>query len=1486
MDSPLSPTPVEGEQQPPDSSDSSESPGLWIGQRRNLLPARRLIDFEPLRQPSITYQHGRDSPVLGQPLEPPDAPELPQPSFQSEDPFLPTRRPVEFVPFRLPDSPLPDGQSSPFWGQYYLSDTSDSSSEFYPPEYDIVYSNGWINEIPIRPMDYEFRMLPIPTSQYGRDSTASGGSEPPDPFQDFRKFKRGRTHGRSTSIERACKAWAHELANSTPNSNQIDADSEDLFASLENLALHLVDNQPSMEAPPQPSVKQPPDKYKISKSTRVLPPQKKTDVEDLPFWIKYKLHLGIRLPPGMVNLAQLDLPIYLVRKLKDPLRYFPKSLLFNENSPFGTVIPKKGQIGIHPTFRTLAPEDILKAEKELQLEKERRFLTPEEAWRSPIIEDHSSDAGTGSLMAHTPTTVDNRTSPTNKFQDFEQWKSEDHNRTVYEGSDKPVSSDQLEAFPAFDEAFRLSDHGMEPPIEDQASVRLDQSMESPDMGLVALFSGQDKESDQGSTYLGQGIQCLDVEAPIKDEASICLNQSMESSDIGSVTMFSGQDEESDQRSIYLGQGAQYIDVESPIEDQASVCLDQSMESPDMGLVALFSGQDKESEQGSTYLDQGIQYLDVESPIEGQIAVALAQGTSQIENQDPPIENQDLAIEKEDWEIASEGSGYYGQGMEYLLDDVASRYFHHAKKSRVKSRVKDRVSVYSDHGMEYLDIGPPSMFFNQDIAHRPPSMFFDQDIEHHMEDQDSMPSSASVQYSQHVHEDIPIVRWFFEPIDDGSAPLIQPSSRQYKKTEKIYKRNSADFAHLPPVDFTKSYEHFATTQFGKLMTSGGLEDYNTSGEEKVEKATEVTEHPRMPTQIYCPRDHEMRMQELFAEIELEGATRILTMWQEVYAERAEEERAEEGGTGEELVTEEQPEIALEDSKIMMTPELDVPLGRKHSKRKSWFGGLTAEREDRQERRKSQGAELSMNNKRMSWLGVLDSAREEQTHESSRESIGYVTQEPADLLVRKDSKRRTWFGGLPAKRHKQTEEAFGDSQETMGSGLSHPLERTRSKRMSWFGMHPAEKDEPTKEDLDDNHGKSIQAPVNPLERKALKRRSWLLGHSTEKMGQANDNPEDNPRKLIQETVNPLERKGSKRRSWFPGHSAETVERIPEDSHGKLTPRHVHSLERKASKRRSWFGHSSEREAQSREDLEDSQGKLTQESIHPLDRKGSKRRSWFPGHPAETEIQTPEDSHEKLIPVHIHPLERKISKRKTWFGGHPVKMEVQSKEDLEDSQGKSTQASIHPLERKASKRRSWYPGHLVKTEGRSSEDSHEKLIPGHVYPLERKDSKRKSWFGGLHPETEERARYSFEKSHGKVTPEPAQPLEQKQSKRKSWFGVVPAKRDEQTHETFELSNVATGGQGQEDPSEQVRANQANRAKRVSWFGGLSTQKEKQTKNKTEDSHGNVTQGPADPTERKRAKRASWFGVLPSDREKTERKPPWRDEEERKRKRSSWIV
>ncbi|KFY27291.1 hypothetical protein V493_03583 [Pseudogymnoascus sp. VKM F-4281 (FW-2241)] len=1454
MESPLSPAPVEGRQQPLDSPNTSRLSLPLLGHRSNMLPTRRLIDFKPLRQPNTTYQHGRDSPVWGQqqplnptdapelprrsssadpfvssprlmdygpfsqpknatyqhgrdspvwgqqqPLNPTDVPELPQQSSQSADPFVSNSRPVNYEPFRIPHSSPRHGLDSPVWGdELYLE-----SPDAYPPKFDIVYTNGWIHQVPIHPMNYEYRMLPIQASQHGRGSPVSRGSEhlsingPKDPH----KSKRPMVHDRSTSIERACKAWADELTNKASNSKPIDADTDSLFGSLERLETCHRQNQPGTEVPPRLSVKQQPTRYKIRKSSRKELPKQKDDIEDLPYWARDRL--GIRLPPGMVNLAQLHLPAYLVRKLKNPLRYLPSKLSFKENFPFGNVIPKKGQIGIHPTFRTIAPDDILKAEKELELTKERQFVTPVEAWRSPIIDEYDSDAGRESLTAYELMTIDDRATSPNDFQVFERSNPETHSRSADE---------ETEPFPDVGLALMFS-------IQD---------MESPDMGPVTMFSGLDIESDQNSIILGPGME----------------------SPVSSVSM------------LYM---------KSPIKDQVAMAPGQEMESPNENKVSRTKIQDLE-----------------------------------IENRNSETEDQDTE--------------YFGQDMEYSNEN-------------------------------------------------PFLMLYGEDIEHLFEDQDSISSNMSTEPSIFLHEDLPIIRWFFDYWESKTPPLGQPSSsNQNKETKEHYKRNSADFAYLPPIDFTKSYKDFYTTQFGRLITGGGLNDYNSANEETVQKTTEETENPRVPTDTYGAKDHEARMQELFAEIEQEGASRILTTWQEVYAERADEEETEEVGADEEQV-----ETVLEDSKGEINIGPAVPLGQRSSETASWLRELPAEKEDKKGRRKSQGAELELNGgKRMRWLGGLDVQKEEQTQKSSKESVSYVTQSPTDPLVRKNSKRVTWFGGLSTEKRERAEEEFNSSKKKINPGLVHPLKQTQSKRTSWVGEHPAEKNEQTKGELEDSHGKLTEASAHPLEQESSKRRSWVPGRSAErveptaelkdsdgKLTQATvhplarkgskrtswflrDTPErvepteelkDSDEKVTQASVHPLERKGSKRRSWFLGHSAEKVEQTertqrdsedslekviqasphsPErsgskrrswflgysaekvepakeewkDSEGKLTQASTHPLERKGSKRKSWFlGHSAEKVEPTKEELKDNDGKSTPASVHPLERMSSIRRGWFPGHSAEKMEPTKEelkDNDGKSTPASAHPLARVGSKRRSWFPGHSAERVEPTKEELKGSDGKSTPASVHPLERVGSKRRSWFQGHSadrVERTQRDSENGHGILPQGHEHPLERKSSKRKSWFGGLPLEREERTKLSFEDSHGKITQEPDNPLERKRSKRMSWLGVLSAKGEEKPPKPFNDSKEEII-QKTAEPSPQTRTN------RMSWLGGLSTQSEKQTNKTLEDTHVKITQGPTEPSHKKHAKRASWLVGLPSERGKAERRNSQGGEEERRQKRSSWLL
>ncbi|OBT41158.1 hypothetical protein VE00_09074 [Pseudogymnoascus sp. WSF 3629] len=1397
-------SPPWGQQQPPDTLDASPSYPLSVDNGRHLLPARRLIDFEPLRRPNTAYQHGRDSPFWGQPLDYPDAAQLDQPPFQSDDPFLPDRRLIDLESVRQPSVSSGHAWRWPDWGEEPFFVLPDESGlfprEWYAPEFQIVFSNGWINAIPVRPLAYEWSMLPVQPSQYDRDSLASEDSEPlsingRDPFQDPRRSKWLRAHHRSMSIERACKAWAYELKNSAPNSDPTDADTKSLFGSLERLEMSFVQKQPGIEPPEESFVEQPPKRYEISKMPEDdLESETSEDVENLPFWLRPML--GIRLPPGMVNLAAPRIPHYMMRRLADPPMFLPSKLSFKKNFPFRNVIPKKGQIGLHPAFRTAPPELILEAERELELAKERRFLTPEEAWRSPIIGGFSSDAGreplweyplitisdggslTGELQGFEPwmpeyplTSFFNGKSLTDKLQGFDQLMPETHSRSADGGSFISVWFDQAEALCYVDEATMLSDQTEAFPDVDEAIMFSNEFMEPPDIDPATVFPGQDIELDQGP---------------------ISLDQVMPSPIVGPVSM------------------------EPPVGDQVAMAEHLGTESPIEGQWPEY------------YLGQGMEFL-----IKDEASRYFAKGREYL--------------------IKDEASGYFGKGTESLIEDEASGYFGKG----TESPIEDDESVYSVLEMAY---------HNKDRA----PMFHDQGTEHRIKDQDQeeTSSSESIESSVVVHKDLPIVRWFHDYWEDNSESSDHPfSSNQVEKTKERYKRNSADFAHLPRIDFTKSYNDFCTTQFGTLITGSGLEDYKPPDKEKVEKTTEVTDDPLEPTEVYGPQDHEARMRELFAEIELEGATRILTTWQEVYVERG-----EEGGTEEERAQGKQAQAALEDSKENITKEPAVLLEQKYSKVKSWFG-LSAKKEDKKERRKSQDAELEPKGKRMNWLGGLARAREQLTLESFGDSIGSVPQGPADLLVRRNSKRVSWLGGLPAKKQKQTEEVFADSQEKIETELIHPLERKGSKRRSWFPGHSAEKQEQTEEVFGESEEKIDPGVAHPLERKRSKRATWFGGHPAEKEGRTS---EDSRRMLIQEQIHPLERKGSKRRSWFPEHIAEKEEQPQQESEDtKLTEVSVQPMERKDSKRRSWLpGHPAEGETPN---SEDSHGKIIQGNVQPLERKASKRRSWFPGHSVEKEEQSQRDSEVSLgnsTQASVHPLERKASKRRSWFPGHPSRKEQQTQRDSAESFGNSTQASINPLERKSSKRMSWFPRNSAERELRTSGGSHGTSTQGSVNPLERKASKRRSWFGMVPPEGEEQTEDALGNDHSEVAQEPVTPLERKRSKRKSWFGVTPAKKAEQTHEAFETSKEEIL-QGTAEPSEQMPA------KRGSWFGGLNTQKEKQTEKAVEDTQGKITQGPADHPERKHRKRASLFG-LPSEKEKTER----RDQEERKRKRSSWFV
>ncbi|KFY11355.1 hypothetical protein V492_04506 [Pseudogymnoascus sp. VKM F-4246] len=1424
MDSPLSPTPAQGHQQPLDSPDMSQLPSLPFGHRRNFLPTRRLIDFEPLRQSNTTYQHvldtlvwgeqkllrstsapefppppfqsevpflsahllpgrhiidpessrrrnpvyqhGRDSPVWGEQtlLRSRSAPEFPQPPFQPKDLFLsahsvlPRRRLIHSEKFRRRNPAYQHGLYLPVWGQRQplgqqdrlkfrrrssdflratrrLRDfdglrgpsTSPSSSRaspvwdrekylknvaelraLFPPEVEIVYSNGWLNEVPIRPMRYGYAMLPIRPSQYGRYSPVSSDSESlsddrPDQSLDPHRAERRLTHNRFTSVERACKAWAIELTNSVLNPNGIDDSTKDLFGSLERLEPFLVQDQPDTEKIPKPFVKRSSNGYILRKlSFWEEPTESVVDVEDMPHWTRPML--GIRLPHGMVNLLQYIKP-YLVRHLRDPLIYFPSKLLVEENSPFDNVIPKKGQIGLHPTFRTAAPEDILEAERAIQFAKENRVHTPEEAWRSPVIGAYNSEAEGWSLMDNTLTAVGSPTSLIKEFEQvFVQWMLE------YRGYDE--------------ESFK--------------SVLFDQTAPSPDVDQELMFS----------------------------------HQRMESPSLASVTLFSGLGIGSDQGSLSLGQGMQ-----SPV-----VC------------PALMQ------------------------PIEDQVRSVSDPGTGgSIDDQVPR---------------------YFGLGIEYLIEDEASGYLGKGKESPGEHPI----SICSGQDMDHSKTEPFPDFYDQDTDfpnEYPLPLLYEQDIEHPDQDDDSTSSSVSTDVSLLLHEDIPIIRWWFDGEGQKSKPPV-PSSKQTKKIKEPYKRNSEDFAHLPRIDFTKPYTDFYTSKFGKFLTDGGLEDYGDFDEK-------IVENPRVPTETYDAKDHEARMRELFAEIELEGATQILTTWQGVYAERAEEEGPGEG-VEEKGADKEQAVTALGDINEKATQKQSLSMEQKHAMRQSWFGGIPSKREVIKERRKSQGAEVELNGKRMSWIGAgLNNATEKQTKEPFDGGIEQVNPGPTDLSVTKSSKRVSWFGELSLEK----EEALGDSQEKQTPRPTTPLERRRLKRASWFGGHTSEKKSRTKADLEGSPGKS-RSPAS---------------------------------------IHPLERKGSKRRSWFPGYSAERAVRRPEDGHQKLTRASSNPPERKGSKRKSWLGGHHEKEENGEEDLKVNLGKSTPTLARQLDRKPSKRRSLFGELPTRKQEQSKEDLINSLgqsTPAPVHPLERKVSKRRSLFGRHPAEEGERSK----DSLAKSIKASVHSLERKLSKRTSLFGRHPAN-EGAQSKISLAKSSQPSVNPLERKASKRRSWFGVLPPESDERIGDALRESQEKIPQEHVQSLGRKHSKRMTWFGGTPAKKDEKPKETLERSKGDIR-QEAESPSEQTKealnggkrdishgttaSSEQTRAKRASWFGGLSVQKEKQTKQVPDDSHNTITQESTDASERKRAKRASWFGV-PIERSKSERKT----QEERKRKRSS---
>ncbi|OBT53562.1 hypothetical protein VE04_06455, partial [Pseudogymnoascus sp. 24MN13] len=497
-------TPPWGQQLPLDHPlrASQSSPALR-DHRIYLLPVHRLIDFESLRQANTGYEHGRDSPIWGQPLDPSDAQELLSFQYQ-DDPFLTACRLYDIELVSQPSVSSLSGRSWPDWGKEPFFQLPDATGavprEWYAPEFQIVYSNGWINAIPVRPLGYDWTMLPVQPSQYDRDSLVSEDSEPLPinglgSLKDPQKYKWLRAHHRSMSIERACKAWEYELRNSDPNSDPIDANTKSLFGSLERLETSFVENQPGIDAPQESFVKQPPKRYKISEMPQddlQSKTSEKADKEELPFWLGPRL--GIRLPPGMVNLAAPHIPLYLLRTLEDPLRFLPSKLQFKKNFPFKNVIPKKGQIGLHPAFRTAAPEIILQAERNLELAKERRFQTPEEAWRSPIIGGFDRNAEREPLWEYPRTTVSDGGSLTSELdaldqlmweyplisvsqrgsvtddelQGFDQLIPETHSRSVDEGSFISVFFDQAEALADVDEVTMLSEETEAFPAVDEA----------------------------------------------------------------------------------------------------------------------------------------------------------------------------------------------------------------------------------------------------------------------------------------------------------------------------------------------------------------------------------------------------------------------------------------------------------------------------------------------------------------------------------------------------------------------------------------------------------------------------------------------------------------------------------------------------------------------------------------------------------------------------------------------------------------------------------------------------------------------------------------------------------------------------------------------------------------------------------------------------------------------------------------------------------
>ncbi|KFX98421.1 hypothetical protein O988_04343 [Pseudogymnoascus sp. VKM F-3808] len=1579
MGSPPLPTPIKEQQQPVSSSDESESSQLSFKFKKSLLPTRRLINFEPLRKPNPAYQHGRDSPLWGeqQPRDALESPELPQPSPHTASSFISARPLIDLEPLRLPDPSYQHGRDSPVWGQPLQPPETPESPQplfrsvdrvpqrrpridfesfrihnaaprhgrhlpvlerwpfFEPPRelerppsrFNVVYSNGWINQVPIRPMDYEYCMLPLQLSDHGQSSPVSRGSEPLadnglDPLQDSGEPKRRITRDRLISIERVCKEWVDELTNgpSNLNSTYADADVKDLFASLENLELRgNVESEPSTEALPQRSVKQPPNRYTITKRIREEPLEEKVNAEDLPYWLSTPFMFGIRLPWGMVDLAQRHFPRYLAREWEDPLVFFPSELLFEERFPLANVIPKKGQIGLHPTFRTAALEDILKAEKELELAKEPQFETPQKAWRSPVIGPCSSDAEEGSSKANMRMTDDESTeSPTNMFR-FEHWNPERHSRSVDERSNRSISSEHIEPIPAVDEDLMFWEQDMDiHPSKDQP-VSSDQTEPIPAIDDGLMFWDEDKEtlskeqpaSDLTEPFPAEDEDLMfwdqDMETPSKDQPmssdpiepfpafdenlmfwdenveSLSKEQSVSSDEIEPFPAFDEDlmfwDEDmgslsKDKLSISVRESMKSPDI-GPVRLFSELDDHQSMEPSNTGPVTIFSGEDIETVEGSISSDQGMEpptlipfprfyNPDIERlrATEDQVEIASDQETESL--------------------IGDQESHYVGQGMEYLLKDLFQTFYYNGD---TESATEDGVSINSGEGMEDPQIDPASMMH-------------DQDIESQIDDQESVSSCDRIDPSLVLHEDIPVVKWWFMDSEDDKPAKAKPSSNQDKRARERYKRDRAAFPHLPPIDFTGTYIEFCETPFGIFINDGGLEDYAPS-DKKEQKTTEPPDDLPVPTEVYGPVDHEERMQELLAEIELEGATQILTTWQEIYAERSEEEQSED----------EKAETSVEDTKakIIQEPPVPIQLEKKRPKRRSWCEELPPPaRADRIERRKSLGDEIELNRKRMSWLGELAALKEEDIQEVLKDSIGQVPLVPADLLLRKKSKRASWLGGPPPDREVRIEGAFGDSQAKATPGHANVIERQRSNRSTWFGGLPIDREEQTMANLKGGHRKSIQGSLHPPERKSSKRRSFFAGLSTERVERTKEDVEFSNDKLTEPSVHPLDRKDSKRRSWFAGLSTEREERTErglEDSHEIMTQPSVQPLKRNASKRRSLFaGLSTERVERTMSDLEYSQVEATEAPVHPMERKGSKRRSWFPSISTE-KVEQPkanfEGSHEKVTEATVHPPERRASKRRSFFAALSAERVERTKYDPEDNGGKVTQVPVQPLERKASKRRSFFAPlsseRVERTKG-GPEDNNRDSTQAR---LERKASKRRSFFAALSTDKVERTKDEPEDNHGDLTQAHIHPLERKGSKRRSWFGIQP-ERQEQSLDSLENSHRAVS-------QEPVTPLERKRLKRMSWFGGLPAARKEETAGAFENSHGIVPQVPTHPLQRSQSKRKSWFGVTPAKKDEQTRQSletstllesstleiskraasqkPADPQEQMRAKRSSWI-